>query len=85
MFVFLLEVLMGKEGAGQSGPFFTLPERKRRSRKCPTKATFPPTLRPTLGPPVAERLITMPAVVPTPSPLPTDQMDLCPPNPVTLS
>ena len=53
MFVFLLEILTGREGAGLSGPgpsFFT-PEKSRRVRKR-RKAATPSAPRPTPGPPL---------------------------------
>ena len=56
MFMFLLEVLTGKEGAGQSDPFFTLLEKKHRTHKHLTKAAAPPPLRPTQTPPCCQEL-----------------------------
>src|SRR5487761_1211770 len=56
MFVFLLEVLTGREGAGlsESRPHFFTPEKKRRVRKHPSKAAETPALPPTQGPPPAQ-------------------------------
>src|SRR5487761_842172 len=56
MFVFLLEVLMGKEGAGlsESRPHFFTPEKKHRVHKRPSKAAKTPALPPTPGPPPAQ-------------------------------
>src|SRR5487761_1736182 len=56
MFVFLLEVLTGREGAGLSEfrPHFFTPQKKRRVRNQPSKATETPALCPTPGPPPAK-------------------------------
>ena len=68
MFVFLLEVLMGKEGAGLSGsgPFFT-PEKRRQVRKSHKVAT-PSAPRPPIGPPPSKKLA--PAALAPPAPPP---------------
>src|SRR5487761_1399949 len=56
MFVFLLEVLTGREGAGlsESRPHFFTPKKKRQVHKQPSKATETPALPPTQGPPPAQ-------------------------------
>ena len=77
---------MGKEGARWSGPFFTLPEKKKRKmHKRASKAPAPlAPLCPTAAPPVAESLAQA-SLTPALSPLPTDRMDSFPPDLVTLS
>ena len=67
MFIFLLEVLMGREGAGlsESRPHFFTPQKKCRIRKRSPKATEIPALCPTQGPPHAEDKAQKP-----PAPLP---------------
>src|SRR5487761_943541 len=68
MFVFLLEVLTGREGAGlsESRPHFFTPQKKRQVRNRPSKAAETPALCPTLGPPPAKAQ-TRPPPVPPPS------------------
>ena len=89
MFVFLLEVLTGKEGARLwSGPSFFAPPKKKWVRKCPAKTATAPVPWPTPAPSIAKRLATQ-SVTPTPSqpfhnPFGT-RMNSFPPNPVTLS
>src|SRR5487761_962340 len=56
MFVFLLKLLMGREGAGlsESRPHFFIPQKKHWVHKRPSKATETPALPPTQGPPPAQ-------------------------------
>ena len=85
MFVFLLEVLSGKEGAGRSGPlFFALPEKKRRVRKRPSSAATTSAPRPPPGPPVSSVGVRS-SITPTPPIFPPARLDSFPPDPVTLS
>ena len=85
MFVFLLEVLLGKEGAGRPGPtFFALPEKKRRVCKWPSSAAAPSAPCPTPGPPVSVNQVQS-FITPTPPIFPLAWMNSFPSDPVTLS
>src|SRR5487761_887177 len=71
MFVFLLEVLTGHEGAGlsESRPHFFTPEKKCRVRKRPSKAAETPALPPTQGPPLAQTQTRSSPVCPPSAPV----------------
>ena len=63
MFVFLLEILTGWEGAGLSGsgPSFFTPKKQRQVHKHPIKAATPPISCPTIGPPPSKVSVLAPA------------------------